>query len=120
MGRRRKHDGDSGLASDQIPGQNQNNIKVPGLVTLYCISTRPLAVIHRGTVPYESKKCKRRVSSLHSGWEILVSSRIRDGTLREERYGVQAIEMQRGLSPDKQPDLTETKCLILNGRHETA
>jgi hypothetical protein len=26
MGRRRKHDGDSGLASDQIPGQNQNNI----------------------------------------------------------------------------------------------
>jgi len=27
MGRRRKHDGDSGLASDQIPGQNQNNIK---------------------------------------------------------------------------------------------
>jgi hypothetical protein len=26
MGRRRKHDGDSGLASDHIPGQNQNNI----------------------------------------------------------------------------------------------
>lgn len=25
MGRRRKHSGDSGLASDQIPGQNQNN-----------------------------------------------------------------------------------------------
>jgi hypothetical protein len=28
MGRRRKHDGDSGLASDQIPGQNQNNISI--------------------------------------------------------------------------------------------
>jgi len=51
MGRRRKHDGDSGLASDQIPGQNQNNIKVPGLVTLYCISTRPFAVIRVWNVP---------------------------------------------------------------------
>jgi hypothetical protein len=28
MGRRRKHDGDSGLASDQIPGQNQNNTSI--------------------------------------------------------------------------------------------
>ncbi len=28
MGRRRKHDGDSGLASDQIPGQNQNNTRI--------------------------------------------------------------------------------------------
>jgi len=28
MGRRRKHDGDSGLASDQIPGQNQNNTNI--------------------------------------------------------------------------------------------
>ena len=28
MGRRRKHGGDLGLASDQIPGQNQNNINI--------------------------------------------------------------------------------------------
>jgi len=28
MGRRRNHDGDSGLASDQIPGQNQNNTRI--------------------------------------------------------------------------------------------
>ena len=31
MGRRRKHSGDSGLASDQFPGQNQNNIKYQAL-----------------------------------------------------------------------------------------
>jgi len=28
--------------------------------------------------------------------------------------------MQRGLSPNNQPDLTESKCLVLNGRHEAA
>jgi hypothetical protein len=33
MSRRREHDGDLGLASDQIPGQKQNNIRL-GLVTL--------------------------------------------------------------------------------------
>ncbi len=31
MGRRRKHDGDLGLASDQIPGENQNNIRYQDL-----------------------------------------------------------------------------------------
>ena len=56
MGRRRKHDGDSGLASDQIPGQNQNNT-VSSLVTLYCITTRPFAVIHPCTVAHEESKC---------------------------------------------------------------
>lgn len=57
MGRRRKHDGDLGLASDQIPGHNQNNIR-SGLVTLSCITTRPFAVIHNGTLPYSPGKSK--------------------------------------------------------------
>jgi len=52
MGRRRKHDGDSGLASDQIPGQNQNNTSI-SLVTFYCTTTRPFAVVHGCTVPYD-------------------------------------------------------------------
>jgi hypothetical protein len=33
MGRRRQHNGDLALSSDQIPGRAQNNIR-PGLVTL--------------------------------------------------------------------------------------
>jgi hypothetical protein len=57
MGRRRKHDGDSGLASDQIPGQNQNNTRI-SLVTFYCTTTRPFAVIHRRTVSHDQTKCK--------------------------------------------------------------
>jgi len=28
------------------------------LVTFYCITTRPFAVIHEGTVPHERYKCK--------------------------------------------------------------
>jgi hypothetical protein len=58
MGRRREHDGDLGLASDQIPGQNQNNIRL-GLVTLSCLTTRPFAVIHEPTVPHALAKSKQ-------------------------------------------------------------
>src|SRR5512134_2943498 len=57
MGRRRKHDGDSGLASDQIPGQNQNNTSI-SLVTLYCTTTRPFAMVHECTVAHHRPKCK--------------------------------------------------------------
>ena len=64
-----KHDGDSGLASDQIPGQNQNNT-VSSLVTLYCITTRPFAVIHPCTVAHEEIKCKpdRELRELRKGF----------------------------------------------------
>jgi len=58
MGRRRKHDSGLALASDQIPGHDQHNIR-SGLVTFYCITTRPFAVIHMRTVPYNHAKCKR-------------------------------------------------------------
>jgi hypothetical protein len=71
MGRRRKHDGDSGLASDQIPGQNQNNIST-GLVTLYCIATRPFAAIQGWTVPQGRDKSKN-----------LICCRIGNGALRK-------------------------------------
>lgn len=57
MGRRRKHDGDLGLASDQIPGHNQNNIS-SSLVTFYCITARPFAVTHSGTLPHKLGECK--------------------------------------------------------------
>lgn len=57
MGRRRKHDGGLALASDQIPGHDQNNI-CSGLVTFYCVTTRPFAVTHESTVPYNLAEIK--------------------------------------------------------------
>lgn len=57
MGRRRKHGGGLALASDQIPGHDQNNIS-SGLVTFYCITTRPFAVTHGCTLPYNLAKIK--------------------------------------------------------------
>ncbi len=42
MGRRRQHSGGLALASDQIPGLAQNNIR-PGLVTLFTDVARPFA-----------------------------------------------------------------------------
>ena len=42
MGRRRQHNGDLALSSDQIPGLGQNNIR-PGLVTLSAGLARPFA-----------------------------------------------------------------------------
>ncbi len=46
MGRRRKHDGDSGRLPIRSRN-NQNNNRL-GLVTLYCIATRPFAATHIG------------------------------------------------------------------------
>ena len=65
MGRRRKHGGDLALASDQIPGHDQNNIS-SGLVTFYCVTTRPFAVTHRRTVPYNFAKIKHETQLLQT------------------------------------------------------
>ncbi len=63
MGRRRKHDGDLGLASDQIPGQNQNNIRYQALslsaVAPPGLSQRYGFGLYRTTAP----NCKSRVES---------------------------------------------------------
>ena len=100
MGRRRKHDGDSGLASDQIPGQNQNNTSI-SLVTLYCTTTRPFAVVHGCTVAHERTKCKP-----DEEMNISIGCGIGHGPLREQGDGMQAVEMQRRFSSHQQTHLT--------------
>jgi hypothetical protein len=90
MGRRRKHGGGLALASDQIPGNDQNNIR-SGLVTFYCITTRPFAVTHDRTLPYNLGKSKRDSNS-RKLYAALVRSRGRQRTLRKERDCVQAVE----------------------------
>ncbi len=93
MGRRRKHDGDSGLASDQIPGQNQNNIST-GLVTLRCITTRPLAAIHNGdfTPQPGQKQVPDRIR--HPALRFSIGRRSRKWPLGKQGDRVQAVEMQ--------------------------
>lgn len=90
MGRRRKHDGDSGLTSDQIPGHNQNNIR-SGLVTFYCITTRPFAVIHNGTVPYNPGKSKHETGVPQTA-RPLVGRRRRERALRKQWDRMETIE----------------------------
>ena len=109
MGRRRKHDGDSGLASDQIPGQNQNNIR-----NKPCHS---LLYHHQALRGDTLVNCTRRAEQMQAGIRLPAASvgrRIGNGALRKERNRVQAVEMQRGFSSHEQPDLPQSERLILH------
>jgi hypothetical protein len=59
MGRRRKHDGDSGLASDQIPGQNQNNTSIKP-----CHSLLYYRQAFRGDTPGHCSACLRKMQAV--------------------------------------------------------
>jgi len=79
MGRRRhQHSGGLGLASDQIPGLDQNNISL-GLVTLSACSPGP----SQSSVPMLlQKEEKRQVSGLFPTMlAILVCRRCREGPM---------------------------------------
>ncbi len=58
MGRRRQHNGDLALSSDQIPGLGQNNIR-PGLVTLRASLARPFANRQGHATPDRQKRQDR-------------------------------------------------------------
>ncbi len=55
MGRRRQHNGDLALSSDQIPGLGQNNIRL-GLVTLNTGLARPFANRQQYATPGRPKR----------------------------------------------------------------
>ncbi|MBK9308969.1 MAG: hypothetical protein IPM58_18180 [Nitrospira sp.] len=55
MGRRRQHNGDLALSSDQIPGRAKNNIR-PGLVTLDAGLARPFANRQWDATPDRKKR----------------------------------------------------------------
>ena len=74
MGRRRKHDGGLALASDQIPGDDQNNIS-SGLVTFYCITTRPFAVTHDWHSTLQPRQMQATHASPTAEARTLVGSR---------------------------------------------
>jgi len=92
MGRRRKEHGDSRLASDQIPAQNQNNICLRPCHSLWyhhqafrddtqCYST-PLPPQMQATTESGAMQCVR-----------LIGSGGRKRTLRKKRNGVQAVKI---------------------------
>jgi hypothetical protein len=63
MGRRRQHSGDLALASDQIPGLAQHNIR-SGLVTFSTGIARPFANRLRYATPDRRKKASSRPNRL--------------------------------------------------------
>lgn len=93
MGRRRKHDGDLGLASDQIPGQNQNNIRYQAL-SLSAVAPPGLSQRYDfGLYRTTAENCKHQARSLaHS--IASVGSRRGQGPLGKQRDRVQAVEIQ--------------------------
>jgi hypothetical protein len=91
MGRRRKHSGGLALASDQIPGDDQNNIS-SGLVTFYCITTRPFAVTHNRQSTLQRRQMQATHANVVGETKALVGSRGRKGTVRIERDCMQAVE----------------------------
>ena len=89
MGRRRKHDGDSGLASDQIPVQNQNNTtrnKPCHSLLHHHQAFRGGTRIDSSVSPYEMQAGDKKRQSVRRG--------IGHRTLRKQRNGMQAVEMQ--------------------------
>ena len=66
MGRRRKHHGGLRLASDQIPGQNQNNICLRPCLSLY-YHCQALRNEHDGTLLLCLFNCKRWPIHAHGG-----------------------------------------------------
>ena len=113
MGRRCKHHGGSGLASDQIPGQNQNNICLRPCHSLWYHHQAfrdDTRVVLYSLGPSNASETQSRAIAR----QLSIGSGGGNGTLRKERNRVQAIEMQSGFSANQEPDLPNRQRLIFD------
>src|SRR5215204_2021791 len=83
MGRRRQHGGGLALASDQIPGKDQNNIG-SGLVTF----SAELPGLSQSSVPMLPQCGEKRQASLPRKEEALIGRRRGQRTMRKQWNGM--------------------------------
>ena len=113
MGRRRKHHGGSRLASDQIPGKNQNNICLRPCLSLVII-TRPFAMIHERYSTPQPRQMQATTQSRALPPVHLIRSGRRNRTVRKQWNGMKAVKIQQRWSASQKSHLANRQRLIFH------